>query len=252
MKNSYWLELALIIISCLLALQLFGPTVAKWWKSPAPDHIGTAYLDDDFWGTCFSHAYLVRLPASYHQRKDWPLVIYLHGSGRRGINLELLRPFAQNVIMSRDAAKQAVVLAPQCRPDHRWRPNDVGRFLTCVSREYEIDPSRVYLIGASMGGYGTWAAAAHPSMLAAIVPIAGGGDNGTAAALAKVPTWAFHGQQDKVVPPEQSTDLIQAIRDAGGDPKITLYPEGGHGVYYQALQEDELWDWLFQQSLKHR
>ena len=99
-----------------------------------------------------------------------------------------------------------------------------------------------------MGGYGAWAmAAAHPEMLAAIVPIEGGGNPDNAKVLATIPTWAFHGEKDQVVPVDQTTSMVEAIRAVGGQPKVTILPNEGHGICKKVCDRDDLWQWLFSQ-----
>src|SRR5690606_8210741 len=92
-----------------------------------------------------------------------------------------------------------------------------------------VDRDRVYLTGLSMGGYGSWELAARkPELFAAVVPICGGGDVKQAPRLAKLPIWAFHGAADDVVPVKCTQEMIEAIREAGGDPRYTEYPGVGH------------------------
>ena len=99
-----------------------------------------------------------------------------------------------------------------------------------------------------MGGFGTWAtAAAYPERYAAAVPIAGGGDLHDATRLKNLPIWAFHGEDDDTVKPRLSKDMVKAITEAGGHPKLTLYPNIGHGSWGPAYADPALYEWLFQQ-----
>lgn len=99
-----------------------------------------------------------------------------------------------------------------------------------------------------MGGYGTWAtAAAQPEMFAAIVPIAGGGDPEQAKSLASIPVWAFHGENYTVAPVTGTTQIVEGIRRVGGEPKVTILPDEGHGICGKVCEREELWRWLFNQ-----
>jgi predicted peptidase len=99
-----------------------------------------------------------------------------------------------------------------------------------------------------MGGDGTWKTAAiHPNLFAAIVPICGSGDSDDAKVLAGIPLWAFHGAKDETVPVEDSLQMIEAIRKAGGKPKLTVIPEAGHGICRSVCSRADLWTWLFKQ-----
>ena len=248
-----WLELALILAVGLLILQVSGPALHRWWLAPAPGQIGVAHLEDNSTGSCLSSAYLGYLPTSYGENGTWPLIVYLHGSGGRGSDPSKLLPAAKSLAGTRPVETAAVVLVPQCRPNCGWRPDDLCQIVDFASQRYRIDRTRVYLIGNSMGGFGAWdAAAKHPNVFAAIAPIAGGGSPDMASKLASVPTWVFHGGEDKTVPPDQSTKLVEAIRAEGGFPKLTLYPTAGHGIRGRVFRTREFWDWLFQQRLGNR
>jgi predicted peptidase len=98
-----------------------------------------------------------------------------------------------------------------------------------------------------MGGTGTWALAAHcPERFAAIVPICGGRDPAAAGRLTSVPAWAFHGADDRVVPLEQSERMIAALKQAGGDARLTVYPGVGHDAWTQTYANPRFYEWLLQ------
>jgi dienelactone hydrolase len=98
-------------------------------------------------------------------------------------------------------------------PDADWRPDSIAAFIEVVVSSYQIDRNRIYLIGYSMGGYGTWRTAArYPGLFAAIVPICGGGDPNDTKSIAHVPVWAFHGANDNVVPCDESERMIDATK----------------------------------------
>ena len=94
----------------------------------------------------------------------------------------------------------------------------------------------------------------RPDRFAAAVPICATGlmvemdapDRGTT--FAQFPLWIFHGDADNVVPVETSRKIVKALRDAGGDPKYTEYPEVGHDSWDLAYREAELIEWFFAQS----
>ena len=252
-RNWPWVETALVATSISLLILCFEPELSRWWQSPSPGATGVGYLDRENGDSCIAEAYLAHLPTAYHQQNDWPLLIFLHGSGGRGDDPRMLRDIATRFANPNGSETPAVILMPQCRSQCRWRSEDVHDFLTAAKRNYNVDPQRIYLVGFSMGGYGTWETASeYPELFAAIVPMAGGGDCENAANLVNVPTWAFHGQQDQSVPVSGSVDMVEAIRAEGGSAKLTLYPEIGHGIRALVLKTPELWSWLFEQSLERR
>ncbi|MFV0445938.1 MAG: dienelactone hydrolase family protein [Planctomycetaceae bacterium] len=127
----------------------------------------------------------------------------------------------------------------------------VIRVLNDVLSHTDADPSRVYLIGYSMGGYGAWELAIqYPEQFAAVVPVAGGGDPERVGALKHVPIWAVHGANDKGVPPEESLEMIAALRAAGGTPRYSELKGVGHPAVGPGLiNSDEVIRWMFAQVL---
>jgi predicted peptidase len=117
-------------------------------------------------------------------------------------------------------------------------------------KEYPVDPSRIYITGVSMGGFGTWDLLARlPGKFAAAIPICGGGDEQTALKIKHIPLWVFHGAKDDIVSPKQSRTMIKALQDAGGAPGYTEYPDIEHSSWVQAYREPHLLPWLFKQKL---
>jgi predicted peptidase len=119
--------------------------------------------------------------------------------------------------------------------------------IVALQNEFPIDAKRLYVMGNSLGGYGAWhLACTRPGMFAAAVPICGGGDPALAKNLVNVPVWAFHGAKDMNVPVSGSRQMIEAIRNAGGDPKYTEYPEEAHDITRNVIETHELLDWMFE------
>jgi len=190
--------------------------------------------------------YLVFLPKDYDRsRKRWPLLLFLHGAGERGKNLDLVKKHGPPKIVEREPDFPFVVVSPQC-PAGEWWANDVLiALLDEVLEDYRVDPRRVYLTGLSMGGYGTWSlATACPERFAAIAPICGGGNRLLAYKLKDVPVWAFHGAKDDVVPLRESKKMADAVREAGGDIRLTVYPDAGHDSWTATYDDPELYKWL--------
>jgi predicted peptidase len=100
-----------------------------------------------------------------------------------------------------------------------------------------------------MGGFGTWdAIQRRPDFFAAAMPVCGGGDTAEGAKLTKLPIWAFHGDKDSVVQTRRTRDMIEAIRKAGGSPKMTIYPGVDHDSWSATYSSPETLDWLFRQK----
>ena len=122
--------------------------------------------------------------------------------------------------------------------------------LTQVTTRLRVDTNRIYVTGLSMGGSATWALAIeYPNRFAAIAPICGRGNTRLAEKIKHIPVWAFHGEQDDVIPVEQSIQMIKALTKVGGNPKLTLYPDTGHNSWTETYNNPELYEWLLSQQL---
>ncbi len=198
--------------------------------------------------------YLLQLPDGYETAenadKKWPLLIFLHGAGERGANLELLKKHGPPKAIEAGRKFPAIVISPQCPADSWWPEEPVLELIEQAEKMYRVDADRIYLTGLSMGGYGTWAFASRaPDRFAAIVPICGGGVPYHMRKLTKLPVWVFHGQKDTAVPFEESERLVKALERAGHRNVIfTVYPEAGHDSWTAAYDTPELWEWLFAQK----
>ncbi len=193
--------------------------------------------------------YLLHLPKDYDQKDSWPLLLFLHGIGERGDNLDLVKMHGPPKLIAAGKEFPFIVVSPQCPSDRWWKSDDLSALLDEIVEKYKVDRDRICVTGLSMGGFGTWSLVAFsPDRFAAFVPICGGGDPKTAARLAHVPIWVFHGAKDPVVPVKRSEEMVAALKEAGGNVKFTVYPEAGHDSWTEAYNNPELYDWLFQQK----
>lgn len=198
--------------------------------------------------------YLLYLPKDYdaEQGRRWPLVLFLHGSGERGDDVQLVATQGLPKLVEEGQDFPFLLVSPQC-PERGWWTTEenvaaLAALLDEIERSYAVDSDRVYVTGLSMGGYGTWAlATAYPRRFAAIVPICGGGDPTTVCAIRHVPAWAFHGENDTIVPPRQSFDMVDALQACGGNVRLTTYPGVGHDSWTRTYADPELYSWLLDQ-----
>lgn len=208
--------------------------------------------------------YLVYAPSGPSNDK-LPLLIFLHGAGGVGQDIQQIKGVPSKLwnAIGKFGKGPCIVVAPQCLKTGKgergmWTPEDLNLWIQHLKVTLPVDDRRIYLSGISMGGYGTWAWAAHdPQHFAAIAPIVGGiGREGPkdvtpdfdqwATSLAKIPVYAFVGALDKTVPPERSERMIVAIQKAGGkEAKLKVYPEEGHGAGRVVVADPEYYDWLF-------
>jgi len=199
--------------------------------------------------------YLLYLPKDYNSTgKPFSLIVFLHGAGERGDNLDQLKVHGIPKIAEADSNFPFVVIAPQCPAEKWWTYyiEPLKALIDDVKDEYNIDKSRVYLTGLSMGGFCTWSLAAqYPDDFAAIVPICGGGEIRLAMLKRyKMPVWAFHGAKDDVIPIARSQEMVDAIKTAGGNIKFTIYPELRHNCWDAAYGDPNLYKWFLEQKNK--
>ncbi|NLX37452.1 MAG: phospholipase [Chloroflexi bacterium] len=198
--------------------------------------------------------YWLHLPDGYDQGGEWPLILFLHGAGERGNDLESLKRNPLPAMLDDPGISMPfIVVSPQCPPNGWWSTmtEELLVLLDDVESRYRVDRESVYVTGLSMGGFGTWALAiAHPERFAAIAPICGGyhGPAWFVNALREVPVWAFHGARDPVVPLEMTEHLVSLLREAGGKVRLTVYPELEHDSWTVTYHNPELYTWL----LSHR
>ncbi|HCO70376.1 prolyl oligopeptidase family serine peptidase [Mesotoga sp.] len=197
--------------------------------------------------------YFLSLPMQYaSEEADWPLILFLHGAGERGDNLQLLRKHGIPRIVSEMADFPFITISPQC-PENDWwlnRLQDLKFLLDTVVKQYRVDTSKMYLTGLSMGGFGTWhMAVEYPDLFAAIAPVCGGGLGilgfpERVLEIKDLPIWAFHGGKDNIVSVEESRTLIRTLKDAGGKPMLKIYPEAGHDSWTETYSDPELYEWF--------
>jgi len=196
--------------------------------------------------------YLLYLPPGYGEKEQkWPLIMFLHGAGERGDNLELVKKHGPPKLIEQGKDFPFIIVSPQC-PRGIWWPEKLDTLVALldeIESKYAVDADRVYLTGLSMGGFGTWSLACrHPQRFAAVAPICGGGQWFLANRLKNVPVWAFHGARDRVVPLDQSKSMVEAVKRAGGDAKLTVYPEAQHDSWTATYDNPKLYEWF----LSHR
>ncbi|MBN2326921.1 MAG: dienelactone hydrolase family protein [Candidatus Omnitrophica bacterium] len=181
-----------------------------------------------------------------------PLIMFLHGASQRGASMASLKQYVTQHFLTPlrqvDDLQEPpfILVAPQCPKKQYWNPDRLHGVLQDVLSYAAADRKRLYLTGFSMGGFGTWNfAAAYPKLFAAIVPVSGGGKSTTVKNLVNVPVWAFHGKKDRIVSSSRCTAMVKSLERAGGDVKMTLFPQKGHLVCQDAYGKPELWEWLF-------
>jgi len=203
----------------------------------------------------------VYIPANYDADSKYPLIVFLHGSGERGND-----GMGQTTVGIGKAIREnperfpCIVYMPQCATDDNWaqRPGrnestahaHIAAGIDAVIDTYSIDQDRISLTGLSMGGGGTFVhGALNPDRFSAYAAICGRGSKRLAEPLSKRPLWAIHGDADSVIPLHTSEMMVSAIRELGGDAKLTVYEGVGHNSWDRAYAPEQgLVEWLLAQS----
>lgn len=196
---------------------------------------------------------LVFFPAEYRGGADekWPLVFFLHGSRERGDDLEKLKGRGIPHVVDELARFPFVAVSPQCPSGRTW--DELVETLDCVldaaTAELAVDPRCVLLTGIGMGAFGAWRlAAAHPERFTTLVPVGGGGDPAWARRLRWIPTWAFHGATDDIVPADRTRDMVRALAEQKAPVRLTIYPDTGHDAWTRTYEDPEIYRWFLRQS----
>ncbi|MCZ6675582.1 MAG: dienelactone hydrolase family protein [Verrucomicrobia bacterium] len=255
--------------------------------------------------------YRLLLPIDFDPRKTYPLILNLHGrAGIGDDNKSQLRSWSK-VFTTKAWRKKfrCIMIAPQSwdswsafnemNPElseedisqlsPAWQERfKAGRYssdevstgsLTMafllvdqIVRDYKADPKRIYVLGHSMGGFGTWNAIwADPGRFAAAIPSAGGllpWKNRSR--FLNVPIWAFHGTDDPTVSFTYTQEIFDALKSVKGNMKFTAlggvkHNASTYGFVYEGDDEEKgfithtsskrcdktpnVWDWLFKQKL---
>jgi len=193
--------------------------------------------------------YALHLPADAKEKK--PLIIFLHGSGEKGTDIEKVKvhgPF--KYLKSHEL--DAYVLAPQCPENEYWDEEVLYRLILKIQKEHHIDPSRIYLTGLSMGAWGAWNLAfAHPEMFAALVPIAGFVDRVPIienCKIAAIPIQIFHGLLDDVVNVDYSITIYKKLKSCNANVELTIFDDANHDSWSRVYDNQEIYDWMFKQT----
>ena len=197
--------------------------------------------------------YYLYFPDNYeYSHLEFPLVLFLHGAGERGSELDSVQKHGIPKMINEGQEFPFITLAPQC-PDSNWwsEPIYVETLILLVEETietYRVDDNHVYATGLSMGGYGTLSVAIkRPDLFSAIAPICGGTDAKDIKRLKNVPIWLFHGELDKAVSVENSLLVYEILKPINPNVKITVYENVGHNSWDVTYNNKELYEWM----LKH-
>lgn len=192
--------------------------------------------------------YLLFLPTGYGSPSArWPLILFLHGGGERGDDIERVKVHGPPKIVTQRSEFPFIVVAPQVETNMIWSTAKLDALLEEVVEKYRVDSDRIYVTGLSMGAYGAWHLAMEfPHRFAALVAISGGATPSGMCALAHLPIWVFHGAKDDVIKLDRSEELVERLKRCGSNVKFTVYDDTGHDAWTPTYENPELYEWLLQ------
>lgn len=200
--------------------------------------------------------YQILYPRKYDSTSSYPLVIFLHGIDERGSDNQRQLKWGASLFQSDSVSRDypAFVVFPQCPDSVKWYyPSMQERLKALIDHLVStnaIDPKRIYLEGLSMGGTGTFEmVAVYPDLFAAAVAIAGAGDSTKASQMAKVNWKIYGGMKDTRNPGELSTEIANALRNAGANVSLKIYPDADHkDTWVKAFAEPDFISWVFEKT----
>ena len=198
--------------------------------------------------------YLLYLPIDYNESdRDFPLVLFLHGSGERGTDIEKVKIHGLPKLIGEGKDFPFIVVSPQCPDDIFWNVDVLIALLDEMELTYRVDRNKIYVTGLSMGGHATWELALRqPNRFAAIAPVCGWADTSKANASSNIPDWVSHGAKDNVVPVNAAEDMVKALKNYSSKVKLTIYPEANHDSWTETYNNEELYEWFLEQSLERK
>lgn len=187
----------------------------------------------------------------FYTQEQTPVIIFLHGASLCGRNLERVRRYGplDAIVKGRDI--DALTIVPQ-NPGGAWSPKKVMEVLDWVKSRYPCDTTRVYVLGMSLGGYGTMdVCGTYPDRIAAGMAICGGTSLKDVSGLGRLPFWIIHGTADRAVPIKQSKVVVDKLQQEGNDTRLLYnWLQGvNHGAPARIFYMKKTYEWLFSHCL---
>lgn len=237
------------IISVLLIVNMANNLYASSTAKLMP-HRGMAKDVYNFW---------LYLPENYDQTQSkTPLIVFLHGRSLCGNDLNRVKRYGLIDAVESGRRIDAVIIAPQCPSGSWWQPEKVHETIQWVKDRYRFDADRVYVMGMSLGGYGTIDyCATYPDEVAAGIGMCGGATvkPNVQQQLTRMPFWIVHGTADAAVPISESKKVVNNILDAphGKDRlQYTWLAGGSHGAPARMFYHPDTYKWLFSHRISDK
>ena len=228
----------LIALACMLTFSTTAKAQYDFLR-PVKGEIPGGY---DFW---------VYTPTDYYYSLETtPVVMFLHGASLCSKDMNRSRRYGPLDAIVRGRQIDALVIVPQ-NPGGAWNPDKLNDILEWTKKNYAMDSTRVYVLGMSLGGYGTMDfAAAYPDKIAAAMALCGGCSAKDKSGLGRLPLWIIHGTGDRAVPVKQSQIVVKQLQDTNNDKRLRFdwLRGASHGALARILYMRKTYEWLFSHS----
>ena len=197
-----------------------------------------------------SYNFWLYLPETYEKAEELPVVMFLHGKSLSGDSLEMVLRYGCIDAIIRGRKINAMVVAPQAQ--EAWNPQRVMAIYDWLDDHYKVDTNRFYVLGMSMGGYGTLdVAAAYPDRVAAAIALCGGASGKELCSLSTLPLWIVHGTAHELAPVWCSDRVVDSIRSCGDTTRLIYNRLEGenHSRLARVFYLEQTYKWLFSHSL---
>ncbi|MCR5680404.1 MAG: dienelactone hydrolase family protein [Prevotella sp.] len=187
----------------------------------------------------------------YYTQEATPLVLFLHGSSLCGHDLNRALRYGTVAAIKMGLQVPALVITPQ-NPGGSWNPKKLCDVLDWVGENYAYDHNRVYVLGMSLGGYGTLDfVGTYPERVAAAMALCGGTTLKDLSRMGEAPLWIIHGTADRAVSIRQSQVVVNRMKQDGNTERLRFdwLPGASHGALARYFYTSKTYDWLFSHSL---
>lgn len=231
----------ILLILVFIAITLMTTNAQPGKMAAMTSKVNNGY---DFW---------LYAPQSYFDKPDikQPVIIYLHGARLCGRGLRSFHKYLTLDAIAKGRDIEAMVIAPQ-NSGGGWKPERLNNILEWVVNNYNVDTTRVYVVGMSLGGYGAMDfVGTYPHKIAAAIALCGGCSLKDVQGLGKLPFWILHGTADRAVTVGQSKKVVSALQEQGNDKLLRFdwLPGANHGQLARIFYLEETYQWLFSHSL---
>jgi predicted peptidase len=198
------------------------------------------------------YEHITYLPQGYEKtEKNYPLLIFLHDKEQAGYEFDKIRSVAlPKLLEDKYLSLDMIIVAPQTPPQESWKATKLMQLLIKLDLEYRIDTNRIYFTGIGYGGHGALKfATVYKNIPAAIISVAGGGNENMAFYLQNIPLWLFHGTEDQKIPFYKAEALAKKLESLNPNFNFTAIENAGYEICEEIYKNTEIYEWLLKFSL---